>query len=109
MPVLYPAAIAMAFELCAYVLFIGLIYKLISERTPFNRHDLIPIYISLISSMLLGRIVWGLAQLILLGIKGSAFTFAAFFAGAFANAVPGIIIQIVLVPGVVMAIKRVKA
>jgi hypothetical protein len=62
----------------------------------------------MIMSMLAGRVVWGVAEVILLGIGGGAFTFSAFIAGAFAKAVPGIIIQLVLIPTIMVALGRAK-
>ena len=58
--------------------------------------------------MVIGRIVWGIAMVVLSGISGSAFTWAAFMAGAFLNAVPGIIVHILLIPVIVMALKKAK-
>ena len=46
------------------------------------------------------------AYLILAGLSGKGFTWAAFLAGAFTNAVPGIILQIVLIPVLVMVLER---
>lgn len=40
------------------------------------------------------------------GISGSGFTFAAFLSGAFTTAIPGIVLQIVLIPLLVMALQR---
>ena len=57
-------------------------------------------------SMLAGRVVWGIARLILAGLSGSSFTWALFLAGAFTNAIPGIILHIVLIPVIVMALER---
>lgn len=37
---------------------------------------------------------------------GEPFTWAAFVAGAFVNAVPGIIVHILLIPVIVMALKK---
>ena len=45
---------------------------------------------------------------ICLGINGSSFTFAAFLAGAFTNAIPGIIVQLVLIPLLVMVLDSPK-
>jgi len=56
--------------------------------------------------MLLGRIAWGMASMLLSGVTGSAFTWAAFMAGAFTSAIPGIILHIVLIPVIVMALQR---
>ena len=64
------------------------------------------VYLSLILSMLLGRAVWGAAQFVLLAVSGGAFTFSAFLAGAFINAVPAIVCQLLLVPAIVLLIER---
>ncbi|MBE6731894.1 MAG: ECF transporter S component [Ruminococcaceae bacterium] len=92
-------AIPMAFELLTYGLLAGLFYKLFENK-------LIGTYASLISAMVGGRIVWGIAQLIMMGLQGSDFPFSAFIAGSVLNAVPGIIAQIVLIPIIVFALER---
>ena len=100
-PKLYPDAIVMTFELAAYGLLAGLLYKLLPKKTGY-------IYVSLIGAMLGGRLVWGITKYIVLGIKGTAFPMSAFIAGGFVNALPGIILQIVLVPLIVMGLKKAK-
>ena len=100
MPVLFPTGTAMAFELMTYGLVIGLIYS-------FTRWKcIISLYRALIGAMIAGRIVWAAAQMILLGVSGGTFTMKMFLAGAFFNAVPGIIIQLVLIPTVMVALGR---
>lgn len=99
MPPFFPAAVCMAFELGAYGIISGIMYKLLPNRKS-------SIFVSLITAMIVGRIVWGLAMYICLGIDGSAFTLSAFFAGAFTNAIPGIIIQLILIPVVVILLKK---
>ena len=99
MPPIFPVGIAMCFELAVYGAASGLLYN----RLPKKTHN---IYVSLIAAMLLGRIVWGIVRVLLSGIAGSAFTWAAFIAGAFTSAVPGIILHIALIPVIVMALKR---
>ncbi len=94
-------AITMAFELLAYGLFSGVFYKIFPKKIPF-------VYVSLIISMILGRFVWGGVKFIMAGINSTEFGFAAFWAGAVANAVPGIILQIVLVPIIFIALKHAK-
>lgn len=42
----------------------------------------------------------------MLGASGSAFTMQMFLAGAFLNAVPGIVIQLVLIPAVMAALGK---
>ena len=102
MPMMYPMAVGMAFELAAYGFSIGLLYRL------FTKKNLVTLFISLISSLLIGRAVWGVAQVILLGISDKQFTLTAFWSGAFLNAFPGIILQIILIPAVMLALKRLK-
>ena len=94
-------AIAMSFELAGYGLFSGLLYRLLPKKTG-------NIYVSLIGAMILGRIIWGIAMVVISGVTGSAFTWSAFMAGALLNAIPGIILHIVLIPILVMALKRAK-
>ena len=101
MPPLYPQAVGMAFELATYGLVSGLLYKLLPKKTPY-------IYVTLIAAMLCGRVVWGLARYVMAGLSGSSFPWSAFVAGAFTNAIPGIILHIVLVPVLVIALKRAK-
>ena len=100
MPMLYPSAVAMAFELATYGLVVGLVFFL------FRRKNLITLYAALLISMVAGRAVWGCVTAILLGISGSAFTFSAFLAGALLNAIPGIILQLILIPSVMLILGR---
>ena len=100
MPLLYPSAIAMAFELATYGAITSLVYGC------FHKKHSPAIYTSLLSAMIAGRIVWGIAMIALLGINGGSFTAKAFFAGAVLNAIPGIIAQLVLIPGILMIIKK---
>ena len=97
MPPLFPVALCMAFELATYGLVCGIMHKLLPKKKYY-------IYVSLICSMIIGRIIWGAAMATCMGVKGGSFTFAAFMAGAITNAVPGIIIQLVLIPVLVMVL-----
>ena len=100
-PPIFPTALCMAFELAAYGATAGIMHKLLPRKKPF-------VYCSLLTAMLLGRLVWGMSMFICLGINGTDFTFSAFIAGALTNAIPGIIIQIVLVPITVILLDKVK-
>lgn len=102
MPPFYPTALAMAFELAAYAFVAGFLY----ERSRWQ--CVRALYRCLLASMVAGRVVWGLVQMALLGIGGNAFTFQAFLAGALLNAVPGIILQLILIPAVMVALDRTK-
>ncbi|MDD6201396.1 MAG: ECF transporter S component [Lachnospiraceae bacterium] len=100
MPVLYPNALAMAFELATYGLVAGLLYG--HSRWKCVR----ALYRSLIVAMLAGRIVWGIAEVVLLGINGNAFTWKMFLSGALLNAIPGIVIQLTLIPAIMVACNK---
>ena len=97
MPPLFPTATCMALELAAYGAVAGLLHRILPKKKPF-------VYLSLLVAMVVGRLIWGGAMFVALGASGGSFTFAAFLAGAITNAVPGIIVQLVLVPVLVMVL-----
>ena len=101
MPPMMPTAAAMAFELAAYGAVTGILY----ERLEKNMASL---YISLIGAMIAGRIVWGLVSMVLYGVMGNAFSFQIFLSGALLKAVPGIVVQLVLIPSVIAALQKAK-
>ena len=81
MPALFPTGIAMSFELMTYGLVAGLLYGLSRWQCVFS------LYRSLLAAMVAGRIVWGIVQMIL-------------------NAIPGIIVQLILIPMIMVALNR---
>lgn len=99
MPPLFPTALCMAFELAAYGAISGWMHKYLPRKKPF-------IYCSLLSAMIFGRLIWGVAMFVCLGGRGGSFTLSAFLAGAVLNAIPGIIVQIVLIPILVMILEH---
>ena len=101
MPPLFPTALCMAFELAAYGVVSGLLHKLLPKKKPY-------IYCSLLAAMIAGRLIWGAAMFIFVGASGGNFTLTAFLAGAITNAIPGIIVQIALVPLLVMLLDNPK-
>ena len=101
MPPMFPTALAMAFELAVYGLVSGLLYKLLPKKNVF-------VYASLAISMICGRIIWGIVSFFLYGLNGTAFTWKMFTAGAFINAIPGIIIQLIIIPVIIIVLKRAK-
>lgn len=101
MPPMFPTAVSMSLELAVYGCMTGLLHKLLPKKDIF-------IYGALIISMLCGRMVWGIASVLLYGLNGTPFTWKIFAAGAFFNAIPGIIIQIIIVPIIVITLKRAK-
>ena len=99
MPPMIPTALAMAFELATYGAVTGFLYRKFPKQLPW-------IYVSLLIAMIAGRAVWGVARLILAGIQGNGFTFAMFISGAITTAIPGIIVQLILIPVIVNALKE---
>ena len=95
MPPIYPNAIWMALELFAYGLITGLLY--IKRR----KSSTLYLYFTLIIAMIGGRIVWGGAKAVLLGIANKHFTFQMFFVSGFIDAIPGIILQLIFIPLIV--------
>lgn len=96
-----PSCIAMAFELAAYGSISGIIYKISPKKIAYT-------YISLICSMIAGRFVWGAAQWCIVGLSGGVFTFSAFLAGALFESIPGIILHLVLIPLIILILKKAK-
>lgn len=96
MPPVMPTGIAMSFELAIYGLVAGVLYLMLPEKK-------ICVYISLIAAMIAGRLVWGGVSAVLYGMAGNEFGVGVFLAGAVINAIPGIVIQLILIPILVMA------
>lgn len=99
MPPLFPVGVAMCVELAAYGAVSGAMHRLL-PRTAAN------VYVSLLTAMLAGRVLWGIVRAVISGAGGAAFTWAAFLAGAFTQAIPGIILHIVLIPLIVLALQK---
>ena len=100
MPPIFPTGVAMCFELAVYGFVSGMLYR----RLP-KKH--VNVYISLLVAMLAGRLMWGMVQVIIWGLGKSEFGWAAFLSGAFTTAIPGIILQIVLIPVLVITVRKV--
>lgn len=102
MPQLYPSAIAMSFELATYGVCIGILYWI------FGKKGILAVYAALIPSMLIGRAVWGMAMIVLMKLNDSAFAFKVFLTQAFANAFPGIILQLILIPAIMLVLDKTR-
>lgn len=99
-PPLFPTGVAMAFELAAYGFLAGFLYA----RSRWQ--CVAALYRCLIAAMLGGRAVWAVVRVILSGVSGQAFTWQMFLSGAFLTAIPGILLQLVLIPVVMVALNR---
>ena len=100
MPPFYPVAIAMSFELMTYGLVAGFLYR--HSKWQCVR----ALYRCLIMAMFAGRVIWGVAEIVLLGLSGNVFTWQAFISGALMTAIPGIILQLILIPLVMVALDQ---
>ena len=99
MPPMFPVAVCMSAELAAYGAVSGFLYSRMSRNKA-------SVYISLLTAMVAGRLVWGIARFFCAGLDASAFGLSAFWAGAVTTAIPGIIVQIILIPVLVMALEE---
>ena len=99
LPVFFPTALCMSFELAAYGAVAGLMLALLPKKPIF-------IYPSLLTAMLAGRILRGLATFICYGISGTAFSLSGFISGVVIYSIPGIILHLVLIPPCVMLVQK---
>lgn len=101
MPPMFPTAFCMAFELATYGFIAGWLHNKLANKK-------VNVYVSLLGAMVIGRLVWGVVMFCCMGFDVSKFGFSAFLAGAVLNAVPGIIVQIVLIPVLVITLEKIK-
>lgn len=99
MPPMFPTAFCMAFELAVYGFIAGWLHNKLA-KTKVN------VYISLLSAMIIGRLIWGMVMFCCMGFDATKFGLNAFLAGAIFNAVPGIVVQIILIPVLVITLER---
>ncbi len=99
MPPIMPIATAMSFELATYGFVAGVMYQKLSNKK-------YALYTSLIVAMLTGRLVWGIVSLGLFSLLGTVFTWKIFVIQAFINAIPGIIVQLVVIPLLITSLKH---
>lgn len=98
-----PAAIlpGMLFELAVYGLVSGLMMKYI--RTGKNLWDII---LSLVVAMLLGRVTYGIMNALL--FKAGEYSLSVWLSAAFVTGLPGVAIQVVLIPALILALEKAK-
>lgn len=101
-PILFPRGIAMAFELFAYAFTFGALSKIFPKKIGFT-------YVSLFVSMLVGRIFGGIIKILLLTFGAlSEYSWALFFTGYFVETIPGVVLQFLIIPPLLHALKRAK-
>ncbi len=92
---------SMMVEIAVYGTLCGLMMKLVNTKNVYA-----DLYISLVIAMLGGRIIGGIAKALIFA-RGD-YSIAAWATGYFATSLPGIIIQLVLIPSIVFALMKAK-
>ena len=92
---------SMICELAVYGLLAGVMIKLIKTEKP-----LVNLYASLITEMIGGRIVYGLMNALI--FRAGAYSIQMWMTASFVTALPGIILQLLLLPAVVYALQKAK-
>lgn len=95
-----PMGIAMAFELATYGAVVGFLYA----RSRWQ--CVIALYRCLIIAMIVGRVVWAVARMALMGVASVPFTWEIFLSGALLTAIPGIVLQLIVIPAIMVAMDR---
>lgn len=93
--------IGMCFELPVYGCMTGLMMKVFK-----NQKETVKVYLSLVIAMLLGRIVGGIVQSIVLG--ASNYSLQMWVSAYFITNTPAIVIHLVLIPAVYFALKKAR-
>ncbi len=101
-PNMYPEAISIAFEMATYAFVCGLLYSKSKHKC------VISLYRSLLISMIVGRVIRCIVQLALLGLKGIPFSFGALFTGIVLKGIPGVILQLIVIPATMLLLRRTK-
>jgi len=106
-PVIFPSATSMSIELATYGFLTGLLLELFKgfKSKTFGRFKVL---VSLIISMLIGRIVHGIALAFFILTQGGSYTFMIFFTADFVTPWPGIVLQIIVIPAIMETLARLK-
>lgn len=92
---------SMVCELAAY----GLASGIMSSAVNIKRRTL-GLYIQLIAAMLAGRVVYGIMNALI--FAAGQYSFSIWLTGVFVTSLPGIAIQLVLIPLIIIALRRAK-
>jgi len=101
MPMMFPSAVCMAVELGTYGAVSGILHSVFRKKKWM-------VYPTLLIAMAAGRIIWGIAMFICMGFNTDKFGMSAFVSGAVVTAIPGIVIQILLIPIIVLTFEKNK-
>ena len=90
---------SMMLELAVYGAVTGILMRVVHTKSNYAN-----LYISLICAMLSGRVVSGIAKALI--FSAGTYSFDAWITTSFVTALPGIIIQLAIVPAIVAALTR---
>jgi len=98
-----PAAVlpSMICELAVYGFIAGLLIILVHTGSQIAN-----VYISLVGAMLIGRVIYGVVNALI--FQAGKYSMQTWLTASFVTALPGIIIQLVLLPLVVLALRKAK-
>ena len=99
-PALFPTGLGMAVELMGYGAAFGLCLRLMRGNTAM-------LYVSLVAAMLAGRVLGGIAKIFFLtfGVI-EKYSLALFFTGYFVGSWLGIVVQLIIIPPIIFALRK---
>ncbi len=100
-PIMFPMAIAMAFELATYGAICGLLYKLLPKKNWLFAPELI-------ISMVAGRVMYAGFMSVLTGLGSAEFALKLWIINEVPSAFPGIALQLILIPYVMTVLQDAK-
>ena len=100
LPAFYPMALAMAGELAVYGALGGWLFA------GARWHCLPMLYRSMLTAMVGGRAVWVSLMALFMGIVNQSFTLGALLLAGFVQTLPGVILQLAVVPAIMLALER---
>ena len=92
---------SMLCELAAYGLVSGLMSQFIRLRSRTAS-----VYVQLVSAMLAGRVVYGVVNALI--FRAGSYSFQIFFMAAFVTALPGIILQLLVIPPILVLLQKAR-
>lgn len=92
---------SMLCELAVYGLITGLLFKFIHTKK-----TIADTYISLVGAMIAGRIVYGILNALIFSV--GKYSMSIWLTSAFVTSIPGIIIQLIIIPVLIVALEKAK-
>ncbi len=100
MPPVFPVGVCMMVELAVYA---GVSAGIMEHK----RYSIPSLYMALVAGIAAGRIANGLANVAAAAFSGGHYSFSSFWEGTIAATLPGTILLLCVVPGIVYMIERV--